>query len=513
MRGTTSKVTVLTDPASWVRRLLFATMCAALAALCMIFGWVSYQARRDVGRDVATAAGNLASAVAHDVDRNFETMDLSLQAAVRAWNDPDVQALGPALKQLALFDGSLAAPDTGTMVILDESGIVRANSLEANPKLDDLGDRDYFRVHLGNDLGLFVSKPFVSRLSGKWIVALSRRISKADGSFGGVVVGTLELSYLDKLYDGLTLGEGGTITLFRTDGTVVTRKPYAEADINRSFRATDGFTRIRVLRAGSFEGESPVDGHDRLISFHRVGNLPLIQVVEVSADQAYAAWWRKTIIVGGVLGLLGLSSLSLLLLLYGELARRIAVEATLARLAGTDGLTEVANRRCFDECLEAEWRRATRDRTQVALLMIDADHFKAFNDAFGHVKGDDLLKGIARAIASSVHRPGDLVARYGGEEFAVLLPATDLKGAMAVAEVVRDAVVGLAEPHPAAAMGVATVSIGVACHRAGLSSSSEQLIRSADAALYAAKTAGRNCCRAAAPGPFLAVVGPVSHAG
>ncbi|MCW6513278.1 sensor domain-containing diguanylate cyclase, partial [Lichenifustis flavocetrariae] len=363
---------------------------------------------------------------------------------------------------------------------------------------DCFADRDYFKVHTtGNDVGLFVSKPFLSRISGTWTIALTRRINNPDGSFGGVALASLKLSYLDKLYATLNQGAEDAITLFRTDGTVVTRKPFVSDVVNKSFRASDSFTRIRTPPVGSFEGPSPVSGQERLISFHRVGALPLIQVIEISAKGAYADWWRKTVIVGSVLGLLCLSSVSLLVLLNIELARRVKVEAVLARLAMTDGLTEVANRRRFDEVLETEWQRAMRDRTSIALLMIDADHFKAYNDTFGHQKGDELLRNLAACVASHVHRPADLVARYGGEEFVVLLPRTDLTGALAVAEMMRTAIVALAAPHPKAARKVATVSIGVTCMQPNRMSRSDELVTRADAALYQAKLDGRDCCRSA----------------
>lgn len=485
-----------------VRGPLFGIMCAALLALCVIFAGVAYRTLDDVGRDLTVAAENLVSATAHDVDQNLEMLDLTLQSIARAWSDPDIQALAPGLRQRVLFDHSVAAQATDSIVLIDRYGKAQAASDPTSVIVRSLEDRDYFRVHRNsNDVGLFVSKPIVSRATGKWVVVLSRRINNQDGSFGGAATAVVSLTYLDELYGALNLGSDGKITLFRTDGTVLFRKPFVPEDIDRNFRASDGFNRVRGASAGSFEGASPVDGVKRLISFHRVGKLPLIQVVELSADTAYADWWHKTLIVGVVLGLLCLSSLSLLLLLHAELARRIATEAAMARLAATDGLTEVANRRRFDEGLEIEWFRAMRERLQLSLLMIDADHFKAYNDAMGHQKGDDLLRAIARTMVTNVHRPGDLVARYGGEEFAVLLPNTDPAGAFAVAEAIRTAVVALAERHPNAPTPVATVSIGVACMRPRHGQSSELLVFEADAALYLAKAEGRDCVRLAMPSP------------
>lgn len=481
---------------------LFGLMCTALLTLCVIFGTVAYQTRQDAGRDLKVAAENLVSATAHDVDQNLEALDLALQSIARAWSDPDIAALTPGLQQRVMFDRWVMARTTSSFALLDPNGKVQAASDPKNMIARSLEDRDYFRVHRNtDDVGLFVSKPVVSRSTGEWIVVLSRRVNNRDGSFGGVAIASVSLTYLDELYGTLNLGTDGKITLFRTDGTVLFRKPFVPGEIDQSFRASDGFNRLRIASAGSFEGPSPIDEVKRLISFHRIGKLPLIQVVELSADNAYADWWHKTLIVGIVLGLLSLSSLSLLLLLHAELARRIVAEAAMARLAATDGLTEVANRRRFDEGLETEWSRAMREQLQVSLLMIDADHFKAYNDAMGHLRGDDLLKAMARTMVANVHRPGDLVARYGGEEFAVLLPNTDVAGALAVAEAIRTAVERLSERHPRDAAAVATVSIGIACLRPRHGQSSQLLILDADAALYRAKADGRNCSRIGAPPP------------
>ena len=484
-----------------MRGSLFAFMCFALAALCVTFGYVAYQARQDAGRDLSVEAENLVSAVAHDVDQNLEMLDVTLQSIAQGWSDADIHALAPGLRQRVLFDHLASTRATDSLAVADENGVVMTASDLAHARIRSVEDRDYFLVHRANtDIGLFVSKPIVSRATGAWVVALSRRINKQDGSFGGAAIAIVSLSYLDSLYGALDLGSDGKITLFRTEGTVLFRKPFVKSDIARNVRTDGGFGRVSNARSGSFEGASPIDGVDRLVSFHRIGKLPLIQVVELSTEKVYADWWRKTMIVGSLLGLLCLSSLSLLLLLYAELARRVEAEAAMGRLATTDGLTGLANRRRFDECLDLEWTRAMRARSRLCLLMIDADHFKGYNDAYGHLKGDDLLQLLARTMAASVHRPGDHVARYGGEEFAIMLPDTDLAGALVVAETVREAVAGLQEQHPAASMPVVTVSIGVTCLIPRSNQPSQELVRAADDALYLAKADGRNCVRAASLG-------------
>ena len=177
----------------------------------------------------------------------------------------------------------------------------------------------------------------------------------------------------------------------------------------------------------------------------------------------------------------------------------MATEGILERLATTDALTKLANRRRFDEVLQAEWGRAVRNGSSLALLLIDADRFKAYNDTYGHPAGDALLQQIASCIVGKTRRASDVAARYGGEEFAVLLPDTDQDGALQVAEGIKTAIVALATSHSGSAHRVASVSIGVAVLWPEPHLSSEMLIAAADAALYRAKAAGRNCCRVQEP--------------
>ena len=165
----------------------------------------------------------------------------------------------------------------------------------------------------------------------------------------------------------------------------------------------------------------------------------------------------------------------------------------LQRMAMMDGLTGIANRRCFDLALEKEFRRAARTRQPLSLLLLDVDHFKAFNDNYGHPAGDACLRVIATALAGHVHRPADIVARYGGEEFAILLPETNVAGAADLAERVRRAVALLNIPHRTS-QGRVTLSVGVAVIWPwNVSATAADLVLQADAALYQAKTTGRDC--------------------
>jgi diguanylate cyclase (GGDEF)-like protein len=184
-----------------------------------------------------------------------------------------------------------------------------------------------------------------------------------------------------------------------------------------------------------------------------------------------------------------------------RLAQRSLEESSerFARLSQIDALTNLANRRRFDEYLEREWRRSVRQRSSISLVVIEVDYFKLFNDTYGHGVGDDCLREVAEIVGNAARRPGDLVARLGGEEFAVILCDTELEGARAVAHHVRSAVESLAIDHETTLvqdLDVVTVSIGVATKLPDPNSGPSVLLYHADEALYLAKQEGRNCVRA-----------------
>ena len=165
----------------------------------------------------------------------------------------------------------------------------------------------------------------------------------------------------------------------------------------------------------------------------------------------------------------------------------------LQRLSHVDGLTGLSNRRYLDEYLDMEWRRSARELSEFALLMVDVDNFKKYNDGFGHLAGDEVLKRVAQAVRDSLHRPADLAARFGGEEFVVVLPGTDANGARTVGERICRRVAALGVPHgtPGAGLTV-TVSIGGASVMPARGLHSSELLAAADAALYEAKHDGKN---------------------
>ena len=177
-----------------------------------------------------------------------------------------------------------------------------------------------------------------------------------------------------------------------------------------------------------------------------------------------------------------------------ELQKELEIKnGELERLSSLDGLTGIANRRIFDEFIRREWLRAARDNRSISLIMIDIDHFKKFNDGYGHQGGDDCLRKVARALAATVKRPSDLVARYGGEEFGVVMPDTDREGAAKIAEALRFGIDSMNLTHEfSTTADHVTISLGVATMPPSGITAPEELITKADEALYRAKNSGRN---------------------
>lgn len=475
---------------------------------------VLLDSRQDAWRQAEQSSSNLALALERDISRTIAVYDLSLQGAADAMRLPDLDQTSPELRHTAIFDRAATADYLGSLLVLDATGSIVADSTAIVPHTLNLVERDYFQVHRDRaDAGLFISRPFRSRLrGGDPSVAISRRISKADGTFDGVVLGSMRISYFQDLFARLDVGSGGAITLMTADGRIVARHPQRPDDSDRNLSGSVTAQRFRVVRSDQFTAKSSVDGVPRLFTFRGIGELPLLVSVALSVDGIYEAWWRKAMLIGSSLGVLSAATVALSLLFRREMMLRLKAEqgllAAAARLeviASTDALTGLANRRAFVAGLDEAWRVATRTRSSLALLLLDADHFKSYNDAYGHPEGDRVLQAIAACVRRCASSPGALGVRYGGEEFALLLPDTDARGALVAAECVRRAILETAITHQSTPAGVVSVSVGVAVARPKFGEAAELLIRETDAALYEAKHAGRNQVAFAGSGEKRAV--------
>ena len=468
-------------------------------AIVAIVAFTLWQAREDARARAERDGENIVEAIEADVARNIELYDLSLQGLREALATSGVADVLQAVQRLALFDHAASAKYMGSMLALNPNGDIIVDSRSLTPPLINFADRDYFQVHAQRpDLGLYISRPFTSRLGhGEPSIALSRRLPDRDGRFAGIVVGALRLSYFLDLFSRLNVGRRGLITLVSSDGTILMRQPSTAGsyDIGGSFKEMPIFQRIVRERTGAFTARSTISGVDRLLTFKQIGELPLFVIVSQAGSDIYAEWWRRATAIGSVTLTLALTIIALAIMFRGA-------QRELAAIAVTDELTGLANRRCFDRTLELEWQRAARTDTRLALLMIDVDNFKTFNDQHGHWKADEALKAFGQILKNCSARPGDLAARYGGEEFAVVLPNTDTSSASLVAERIRVSMLERAQngDNP-------TVSIGVASMRPRPDRYVATLLRAADTALYRAKANGRNRCET-----LLAAARTDSHA-
>ncbi|MDH2405435.1 diguanylate cyclase [Bradyrhizobium sp. SSUT18] len=428
---------------------------------------------------------NLATTIESDVSRNIEIYDLSLKAVASNMLLPEIATVSKSIRHLILFDHATTARHFGAIQVFDADGRLTIDASTLDPLPENRSEEDYFKIHRDNpEAGLFISRPMLFR--GAYAIVLSRRISDTDGGFMGVVAGSIRFSYFHELFERLNLDPDDTITVLKRDRTIMMRRPFDLDVIGKNLRAQQSWKPDNLRAGGSYAGQGPVDATPRLY-VRSTGSGAMFVVAGKPLNAVFELWQREAYRIGAVVLALILFMLASTLVLAREIGRRAEAERKLEEMATTDALTGLKNRRKFDQVIDVEWRRAIRQKTPVALLMIDADHFKAYNDTFGHQAGDQVLVGIAICISDSVSRAGDCAARYGGEEFAVLLPGTSVTDAFKVAEAIRVKVQGWSDDQ-----ATTTISCGIASlvPTAGLDWSI--LVAAADKALYAAKAGGRN---------------------
>jgi len=502
-----SKKKLKRPPVTMLASIFVIAVCASLLVLNGLRSWGDLNLRM---KDMESATGKLTFAVAHQADNTIKAADVAVTGVVeRVEHD----GLSPtALERLHQVMQVTAAqlPQIDALIVCDERGNWLASSTPALPSGPNAADRAYFQFHLTHaDRELYIGAPVISRASTKWVIPLSRRINHPDGSFAGVVLATLDVDYFNTFYESLDLGHDGAMALITDSGVMLVHRPFNQRYIGKNISTSvlyQAYLSSDASKGKMFKFEQ--DGTTRWTSYHSLENYPLFVAAGFAKEDLLADWRRSTI-----LQLAGTVFLALLLALFGgrliqQIKLRVEAEAELTqardaleilnrkleKLAMQDGLTLLANRRHFDVTLAREFSRATRQGNPIALVMIDIDFFKQFNDIYGHPAGDDCLRNVSRAIKTqSPGRPGDLAARYGGEEMAIILPETDLAGAMVVAQRILDAIHELEIPHRGSPNGTLTISAGVdALIPLREIHTPEILIQNADKALYMAKTTGRD---------------------
>lgn len=491
-----------------VARFVVAATVLACLLLMSFAGWFIWTTRQAQIAQTEIATSNVARMVGAQVESAMKTTSMALaNVAERVEHD----GTGPAaLARLRahLIELTRTTPELHGIFVYAEDGTWLATSLNQTIEGNN-ADRAYFQYHRtrpGRDI--HVAHPVRSRSTGIWVLPVSRRIDHADGSFAGVVLVTLKVNFFEKIYDELDVGRTGTVLLALDDGTVVYRRPFDEKIIGTNLSQGVVFKAIRNKSSGADFLVATVDKIERLYSYRRVDRFAFVIAVGQTKDELLSDWRRSSLLIGSVTLLIA----ALFTLFARKLVRQITIRDRLDQtlraysedlqrdnlglheLAHTDKLTQIANRRRFDEMLDHEWRRAQRGKTPLALILIDIDFFKKYNDHYGHPAGDACLHSVGSILAAKLNRNGDLPARYGGEEFAIILPHTDLDGALAVAERIRSEIEGLRIPHAQSPFETVTASLGVAALEPdGIAMvTASGLIARADTQLYQAKHTGRN---------------------
>ncbi|WP_375305395.1 diguanylate cyclase [Bradyrhizobium sp. A11] len=612
-----------TQRTGWSHLPLRAAAFVALtgAAILGVSGWREWTARDAVLRGAETEMANVARSLTQHAEDSLDLLDSGVVGVVSRLEMDGTAPVTIAKLRILLEARKKAIERIHSLAIIDDQG----NWLTSPGTIGStLSDDGFFRYHrLSPKREPHVGRPVKSLLDGEWVVTLSRRFNKPDGSFGGVVIATISSKYLSHFYEQFEIGRNSSVSLTHGDGLMIARNPSNETFVGRSVSDTPFFRDANLQRpSGAYHFKSPLDGADRVSFFKRSSRFPLLLVATIDKDELLAPWRAAAIsrmlyvvalvmliaVIGAVLvrqlqrgqrmaaalvekeahfrllaegssdmvtrigldehlryvspssvrvvgwrpnqligtpALAGINPEDLpavqavvdamkrgereearltyrnshrqngevwlestmrvtrkdngrvdgVVAISRDISEHKKLETRLETLAIEDSLTGLANRRRFDERLKEEWARAYRDRSSLALLMIDVDHFKAYNDEYGHPAGDACLRLVAKIIAAETQRAGDLAARYGGEEFAMLLPNTDAVGCAQVGERIRKAIhdAGLVHDSNQAA-GCVTASVGGATCRPALERTAgvSSLVEAADRALYAAKDAGRN---------------------
>lgn len=483
---------------AFVLRLWFSVAAAILILVVLVA--VAIDASRGRHEEQETLdAWSVARVLESDLEGLFSEASLALLAMADAWDRHLRGEANLAAVSFHAVQARATVPDFDLIRVVDAAGTIVAGSSPVPAPAVSVADRRYFidlrdrPARPGQPLA--IDGPVAERLTGQDVLVFARRLDRPDGGFGGIAVAAVSTERMARMFRSAKIGALGEIVLYGEDLRVLARHPPPAGP--PTDRAGEAPPELRAAlasgeAAGSFRHAAAHDGLERNVSFRRVARFPaFITVTRAPAD--YLAHWRRDAAVTLSLAvLLAMVAAGTGTMLHGAWLKQQAHAEQLSLMARTDELTGLPNRRAFFESAEAERARAVRYGSELAVLMIDIDHFKAVNDTYGHRAGDLVLQHLGQTCIG-VLRGVDVLGRVGGEEFAVLLPETGLPAAAEVAGRLRAAVEEARVALPEGAPLRITVSVGVA----GLQGEEtlDTLVSRADTALYEAKRGGRNCVR------------------
>lgn len=468
--------------------------------------WRGYEKELGLARE---STRNLAHAVSLQFDGVFSDVDRTLENIAFRIEQGDMSTQAIEALQPELVNTLSRSEHLHSLFVFDKHGrSIVDTQPDRRPNISN-ADRPYFLAHIESPSTLtLISAPVPSRYSSTWIIPVTRRLNDPEGAFSGVVLAAIKVAYVRNVLEGFAIGEKGAVALSLADGTILVRRPFEISDLGRNVATPYITSGLKNFRVGSTRMVSPVDGVMRVLGFEFTQNHPVVVAVARAESEILRNWWRSLTVQS-----ITVVVLSILIAVFGrfvihmirlrsqerqeiERAHQQVSEANLRlqHLASHDGLTDLLNRRAFDSRAAALLATSARHRRSLSVILLDVDHFKAYNDHFGHQPGDECLRLVASALQSAAKRPGDVVARYGGEEFIMMLPETDADGARFIAAKAIEAVRALRIDHPRSPLGIVTISAGGTStqfeHSQALTLA--ELIERADSALYEVKNAGRN---------------------
>ncbi|MES2320277.1 MAG: diguanylate cyclase [Pseudomonadota bacterium] len=464
-------------PVTLVAIAFFSLVCLSLAGMQ---GWSVFKAREEQLAAAHTATVGMTRTLADHLSTTLDAADALLADVadrVETSDGDDAERLPHYVAQRLRRHPMLSG-----MSLYDDAGVLALGSNAAGSPAALPLHTEYHRSNPGS--ALFIGKPLRDAAGKQWLLPITRRLTMPDGSYGGMVLVSLRLAQLQAFSTEFNIGPHGSIAYTFDSGALLMARP----DVASSSMASGG----------------PLSAYQRLYGY------PLRVTVRRSVDDVLAGWWESAYLSTAGAALLLLLQLWMGIRLYGQIALRDRLEKerrilqkllvkksrSLRHQALKDALTGIANRRQLDTRLVREFNRAIHEGTTLAMVILDVDYFKKYNDQHGHPAGDECLKFIANCVNGGRRRSEDLAARMGGEEFAILLPNTGLRGAIAVAESIRKTVASQQLTHIEGFPHSVTVSCGVHALIPTAGMLAQDLVDAADRALYLAKSSGRNRVRA-----------------
>jgi len=488
---------------SWLSALAQPVTYLGFTMLVLLYAGLAYLLYADQQHDEREAlrqGGNLCRLFEQFVSRSFKAADNTILLLRRSYRQDPVNtdlvawATDPELKNDLTFNFSIIGPD----------GRIKSSSYGPRTIGIDVRNREHFLVHLGSTKDdLYVSKPVALRTSGTDTILLSRRLSKVDGSFDGVVTASFDIAQLETFYKSLDLGPDGLLALIGLDGVIRAAGANGQSRldlIGRALREAPVLKAAERSSSGSYWNHPDpsinaerVDAERRLMFYRRVEGFPFVVTVGISERMVFEQANANARIYWAIAVVLTLGILIAIAIGAVREQNLIATRNVIVRQANSDGLTGLANRTSFVARLDRALLERNNTGVAFNIFVLDLDNFKGINDTLGHPAGDNLIRQLALRLQSTASRT-DAVARLGGDEFAILQMVDDDETAAAVERATRLLQL-ISEPFDLNGyQAIVETSIGIA-HSSMCAESTEQLIKNADLALYHAKAAGRNTFR------------------